>query len=148
MDSGIPEDLCSVEYPDFMEAIVMCMEAGGEACYIAKSDMSMAFRNIPLNKRSWCYLVLKASHPVTGRTYYFVDKCLPFGASISCAIFQEFSNSIAFLVTYVTNSYFILWEFSTSQKELLLVSSRSISSLISGGDSGESWVLVHALGLL
>ena len=50
--------------------------------------------------------------------------------------------------TYVTNSYFILWEFSTSQKELLLVSSRSISSLISGVDSSESWVLVRALGLL
>ena len=48
---------------------------------------------------------------------------------------------------YVTNSYFILTEFNTSQKELLLVSSWSISSLISGGDSDESWVLVHALSL-
>ena len=48
----------------------------------------------------------------------------------------------------VTNSYLVLWEFSTSQKELLLVSSRSISCLISGGDSSDSWMLVHALGLL
>ena len=48
----------------------------------------------------------------------------------------------------VTSSYLVLWEFNTSQKELLLVSSRSISPLISGGDSGESWVLVCALGLL
>ena len=53
-----------------------------------------------------------------------------------------------FLDENVTNSYFVLWEFSTSQKELLLVSSRSISSLISGGNSGDSWVLVCALGLL
>ena len=45
----------------------------------------------------------------------------------------------------VTNYYF---EFSTSQNELLLVSSQSISSLISGGNSSYSWVLVHALGLL
>ena len=48
----------------------------------------------------------------------------------------------------VTNSKLVLWEFNTSQNELLLVSSRSKSSLISGGDSSESWVLVHALGLL
>ena len=51
-------------------------------------------------------------------------------------------------IQYVTNYYFTLWEFSTSQKELLLVSDGSIRSLISGGDSGESWVLVRALGLL
>ena len=33
----------------------------------------------------------------------------------------------------VNNSYFVLGEFGTSQKELLLVSSRRISSLTSGG---------------
>ena len=64
--------------------------------------MSMAFRNIPLKRNSWCYLILKADHPVTGETFYFVDKCLPFGASISCAIFQEFSNSVAHLVKFRT----------------------------------------------
>ena len=84
-----------------MEAVELCMDAG-KACFCAKSDMSMAFRNIPLNKRSLCYLILKATHPSTGQTYYFVDKCLPFGASISCAIFQAFSNSIVHLVTYRT----------------------------------------------
>ena len=59
-------------------------------CSCAKSDMSMAFRNIPLDKKSWNWLVLKAEHPRTGAMCYFVDKCLPFGASISCAIFQAF----------------------------------------------------------
>ena len=34
----------------------------------------------------------------TGKIYYFVDKCLPFGSSISCAIFQEVSNAIAWVV--------------------------------------------------
>ena len=48
----------------------------------------------------------------------------------------------------VTNSYLVLWEFNTSQKEFLLVSSRSISALISGGDSSYSWQLIRALGLL
>ena len=39
-----------------------------------------------------------AVSPIDGKTYYFIDKCLPFGASISCAHFQEFSNAIAHVV--------------------------------------------------
>ena len=85
-----------------MDAVEICLKAG-KACYCAKSDMSMAFRNIPMNKRSWRYLILKATHPTTGITYYFVDKCLPSGASISCAIFQAFSDAVAHLVKFRTN---------------------------------------------
>ena len=33
---------------------------------------------------------------------FFVDKCLPFGAAISCALFQAFSNAIAHLVRFRT----------------------------------------------
>ena len=97
VNSGIPDEMCSVEYPDFMEAVKICIDAG-QGCHGAKSDMSMAFRNVPINKELWKFLILKCAHPVTGKVYYFVDKCLPFRASISCAIFQEFSNSIAFIV--------------------------------------------------
>ena len=92
VNSGILEDMCSVKYPDFMEAVELYLQAG-KGCFCAKSDMSMAFRNVPMNKASWCWLVLKATHPITQKVYYFVDKCLPFGASISCAIFQAFSDS-------------------------------------------------------
>ena len=102
VNSGIPENLCTVKYPDFMDAVAMVFETG-QACFCTKSDMSMAFRNVPMNRKSWRYLILKATHPITGKTYYFVDKFLPFGASISCAIFQEFSDSIAHLVMYRTN---------------------------------------------
>ena len=102
VNSCIPDEICSVQYPDFMEAVEICLKAG-KACYCAKSDMSMAFRNIPLNKKSWCFLILKVAHPITGQVFYFVDKCLPFGASISCVIFQEFSNSVAYLVRHRTN---------------------------------------------
>ena len=34
-------------------------------------------------------------NPETGKTCYFVDKCLPFGSSTSCAHFQRFSNALA-----------------------------------------------------
>ena len=101
VNANIPEELCSVQYPDFMEAVDLCLQVG-QGCFCAKSDMSMAFRNVPMNRKSWCYLILKAKHPLTGITYYFVDKCMPFAASISCAICQAFSDSVAYLVTYRT----------------------------------------------
>ena len=63
----------------------------------------MAFRNVPLRKLDWSFLVIKARHPLTGKWYYFVDKCLPFGASISCAIFQEVSDAIAYVVISITH---------------------------------------------
>ena len=101
VNSGIDKNLCSVIYPDFEEAVNLCLKAGRN-CKIAKSDMSMAFRNIPMDSQSWKVLVLKAFHPISGKLYYFVDKCLPFGASISCAIFQDFSNAVAHLVKFET----------------------------------------------
>ena len=33
-----------------------------------------------------------------GEWRFFVDKCLPFGASISCAIFQRVSNALAHIL--------------------------------------------------
>ena len=94
MNSAIPQEQCKVVYPDFADAIKMCI-AAGKFCAIAKSDMSMAFRNVPLSRRSWRFFILKAEHPVTKKFYYFVDKCLPFGSSKSCKIFQDFSDSVA-----------------------------------------------------
>ena len=40
--------------------------------------------------------------PIDGKTYYFVDKCLPFGASISCSHFQRFSNAVRHIVQFRT----------------------------------------------
>ena len=58
VNSAIPEDKCSVKYPDFLDAVKLCLKAG-KGCACAKSDMSMAFRNVPMNKKSWRYLILK-----------------------------------------------------------------------------------------
>ena len=102
VNKAIPYEACKVKYPSFDKAVKLCIQAGKFA-YIAKSDMSCAFRNIPLMVREYMLLVMKAKHPVNGKWYFFVDKCLPFGSSISCAIFQAFSDAIAFLVTHRIN---------------------------------------------
>ena len=65
--------------------------------------MTMAFRQVPIRFSDRKLLVLKAEHPVSKKTYFFVDLCLPFGSSISCAIFQTISSSITHIVRWRTN---------------------------------------------
>ena len=55
--------------------------------FIGKSDMRSAFRNLGMKKSQFSLLVMKAKSPLDGKIYFFIDKCLPFGASISCAHF-------------------------------------------------------------
>ena len=99
VNSGIPKKFCKVKYPNFAEAIQVCIDAG-KSCSVAKSDMAMAFRHVPLSSAFWQFLILKCHHPVSGKLYYFVEKCLSFGSSISCAIFQAVSDGIAFIVRF------------------------------------------------
>ena len=100
VNSYIPQNECSVSYPNFDEAIELIQSM--EAKYAGKSDMKSAFRNLPLKVSQFCLLLMKAKCPLDGVTYWFVDKCLPFGSSKSCKIFQDFSDCIAHLVTFHT----------------------------------------------
>ena len=70
--------------------------------FMGKSDVQSAFCLISLSMMSWAWLIMSAINPKTKRWQYFVDKCLPFGASISCAIFQRFSNAIRHITQFKT----------------------------------------------
>ena len=102
-----PPHLCKVKYFDLDHAVqnslYWMMEAnvlkrrnrkGHEnqhlqpLVYYSKTDFRSAFRVLPLNRQSWLKLVIKAKEPISNETYFFVDKSLPFGASISCSHFQ------------------------------------------------------------
>ena len=128
VNSGIPKEFCSVKYPDFEEALRLCVQEG-VGCSLAKSDMSSAFRHVPIRKDQWFLLVMKASHPRTNKVYYFVDKCLPFGSSISCAIFQAISDAIAYLVQFRTKktnvNYLDDYLFAAAVKEYVTCKWRS-----------------------
>ena len=88
-------------YPDFSQAVKLCIKAG-KFCKMGKSDMRSAFRHICMRLEDVRWLIVKARSPFDGEIYYFVDKCLPFGSSISCAIFQTFSDTIAWIVKFRT----------------------------------------------
>ena len=101
VNQGIDHEKCTVRYPDFDQAVKLCL-INGVNCSISKANMSMAFRHVSLSPCDWFLLTMKAYHPITGKVYYFIDKCLPFGSSINCKIFQEFSNAISFIVEHRT----------------------------------------------
>ena len=102
VNASTPDNLSKVSYPDFDEAVRRCLEEG-EGCHLGKSDFKSAFRHLPILKKHWKFLVMKAQSPLDQKIYYFIDKCLPFGASISCAHFQDFSDAVAHIVQYYTS---------------------------------------------
>ena len=67
---------------------------------VGKSDLKSAFRILGLSQDSWKWLVMKAQNPVTGEWMYFVDKCLPFGSSVSCIYFQRFLDALHHLIEH------------------------------------------------
>ena len=101
INSEIPEKFCSVKYPDFQEAVILC-SAAGEAAFCSKSDAKAAFRQVPLKIRDFKLMLMWARCPIDGQVYHFVDKCLPFGSSISCKIYQDISNGISHIVSHKT----------------------------------------------
>ena len=96
-----PEHLCSVKYKDFDDAVQLCINQD-KNCKAGKSDFSAAFRHLPIDPFFWKFLLMKAKNPSNSKWYYFVDKCLPFGSSRSCALFQKFSNAIAHIMRIKT----------------------------------------------
>ena len=106
VNANIPKELCSVRYPDFSDAVRLCSKFGKQ-CKLGKSDMTSAFRHLGILKKHWKFLVMKARNPDVNdvnynKWFYFVDKCLTFGSSISCAHFQAFSDTVAHIVQHKT----------------------------------------------
>ena len=99
LNSETPCEMCRVKYCEFDDAIKRCIEEGVR-CKVARSDISAAFRNLGIKPEHWQLLVMKAQSPIDGQWYYFIDKCLPSGSSISCSHFQAVSDAVAYIVRY------------------------------------------------
>ena len=101
----MPDHMCSVKYNDLDHTVHNClrilehMEGQGQIFY-AKSDCSHAFQIIPALVQQRKFLVMMAYHLVTKEQFYFIDLCLPFSASISCALFQAFSDALKHITEF------------------------------------------------
>ena len=105
-----PREDCTVHYNDLDTAIMNCLKVsklalqtnGSQEVFLGKTDLSMAFRVLPMKVTCFCWLVLAAVDPTDGKLKYFIDKCLPFGTSISCLHYQRFSNSLRHVMEFKT----------------------------------------------
>ena len=113
LNVNTPKTKTRVEYPEFDQAIRL-ISILGIGCKIGKSDMTSAFRHLSIRPVDWCLLVMKAHHPVTGEVWFFMDKCLPFGAAITCAVahlvrFRTKSELINYLDDYLFAAMLRRW---------------------------------------
>jgi hypothetical protein len=75
---------CSVED---VASHLLCIDPMGET-FMAKIDLSEAYRMVPIRKSDWRFLGMRVGDD------FFVDRCLPMGVSSGCQIFQRISNAI------------------------------------------------------
>ena len=102
-----PNDICSVKYRDIDHAIrnslrlIAALNLDTTGVFYSRTDVASAFRVLPLNRRSWSLLVMKARNPATQQMMYFSDKVVPFGGSRSCALFQSFSDCLQHIAEHL-----------------------------------------------
>ena len=70
--------------------------------YYSKTDIRSALCLLPILPIQRNFLIMKARNPLTGQWAYFVEKALPFGASISCKRFQDFSDALKHILEFIT----------------------------------------------
>ena len=79
-----------MQYQSFNCAL--CLVASiGHVAFMSKGDVKSAFRIVLICKEDWQLLGIKIQQD------YYIDICLPFGASISCAIFKQIGTLLQWL---------------------------------------------------
>ena len=96
VNSGISPECTKVSYQTLDEALEIICTLGNE-CLIAKADIESAYRIIPIHPDS----VHLLGFTWEGKFYY--DRCLPFGLSVSCRIFEAFSHAIHWILIHHFN---------------------------------------------
>ena len=101
INDGIPRDQATVKYASVYDAIKAILKFGHNT-FLAKTDIRSAFRIIPIAPSNYHLLGFK------WRNKYYFDKCLPMGASSSCAIFESLSTALEWILLKYTRNVLIV----------------------------------------
>ena len=82
----IPQEFSTVHYTNIADAINGIKTF--DTCFLAKTDISMAYRNLPLKPQEYHLLGFKWND------LFYYDRCRPMGCSSSCQIFERFSTGL------------------------------------------------------
>ncbi|XP_052214344.1 uncharacterized protein LOC127833226 [Dreissena polymorpha] len=92
---------CTVQYTSFDTAVHMIQDLGFK-CEMFKMDIKSAFRLLPVEPNDFDQLGF-----VFNNCYYF-DKCLPFGCSISCNLFNRFADLLTHIIQRKAGSTYLI----------------------------------------
>ena len=93
VNSGIPSQCTKVHYQNLDDALEIIASLG-VGCLVAKADIESAYRIIPIHPDSVHLLGF------TWEGMFYYDRCLPFGLSVSCRIFEAFSSAIHWILEH------------------------------------------------
>jgi len=87
----IDPEICQVKYTSIdkvLEVVATC----GKSAKIGKMDVSQAFRLLTINPADFDLLGIEFEGQ------FYIDKCLPFGLSLSCSLFEKFATMLHWAV--------------------------------------------------
>lgn len=87
----IDKKYSSAQYTNFDEAVHMVQDLGRH-CKLFKMDLKIASRLLPVRREDFEILGIQFNG------MFYVEKALPFGASVSCKTFEQFSSFLEFCV--------------------------------------------------
>ena len=91
VNSTIPHSAATVQY-QLLDHVISLLQNQGSGSSMAKTDIEQAFRQIPIHPSQYNILRFQFDNK-----FYF-DKCLPFGLSSSCQIFERFSCALQWIL--------------------------------------------------
>ena len=101
VNDGISSDHTSVKYPTIDKTIQLIKNAG-PGCFLGKTDVTNAFRIIPIHPHDYGLLGMK------WRGLYYYDRCMPMGCSSSCLTFLMFSTAVESIARHKLKIDYIL----------------------------------------
>ena len=81
----IDPEICSVQYTKFDEAVKMLQNLG-QGTLPGKADVKSAFRLMIISPDDSSLLSFQFDD------HYYFDRCLPFGLSYSCTLWEKFAT--------------------------------------------------------
>ena len=100
VNSFIDPAVTKTQYQPFDLAVQLVVQHG-RFCFMSKADGKSAFRIIPIRFQDLMLLGIYFDNN------YYVDLCLPFGSSISCALFECFATMFNWILNVKTLKIFM-----------------------------------------
>ena len=97
INSHIDNQFTSVKYTSF-DQVIHAISTIGRGAFLGKMDIKSAFRLIPIRPQDFHLLGFYFEDN------FYIDKCLPFGCSVSCNTFEKFSTFLEWLIRTITET--------------------------------------------